>query len=121
LIPFGVQLIPAGLLGIGSLWVKESPRWLIAKGRREEGLKNLCWIRNLPSEDIYMIQEVALIDQELEEQRHAIGTGFWRPFKIVAHSRKLQWRFILGGLLFVFQNGSGINAINYYSMSPKDS
>lgn len=41
IIPFAVQLIPAGLLLIGSLWIRESPRWLLSKGRREEALRNL--------------------------------------------------------------------------------
>lgn len=115
LIPFAVQLIPGGLLLIGSFWLRESPRWLYSKGRREEGLKNLMWIRNLDSDDIYMVEEVAFIDAALEEQTASIGVGFWKPFKAVGRNRKVQWRFFLGGMLFLWQNGSGINAINYYS------
>lgn len=115
LIPFAVQLIPAGLLLIGSFWLRESPRWLLANGRREQGLKNLCWIRNLPADDLYMVEEVALVDAAIEEQAASIGMGFWKPFQAVRRSRQVQYRFLLGGLLFLFQNGSGINAINYYS------
>lgn len=115
LIPFAVQLIPGGLLLIGSFWLHESPRWLYSKGRREEGLRNLCWIRNLTSDDLYIVEEVAFIDAALEEQANTIGLGFWKPFKAVKQSRKVQWRFFLGSMLFLFQNGSGINAINYYS------
>ncbi|KAI9703426.1 MAG: hypothetical protein M1820_005898 [Bogoriella megaspora] len=115
LIPFAVQLIPAGLLAIGSLWIRESPRWLLSKGRRQEALKNLCWIRNLGAQDLYIIEEVSFIDAALESQRSSIGLGFWKPFKAVGHSKKILWRFTLGGLLFMWQNGSGINAINYYS------
>ncbi|KAF4306494.1 Sugar/inositol transporter [Botryosphaeria dothidea] len=115
LIPFAVQLIPAGLLLVGAFWIKESPRWLFQKGRREEAMRNLCWIRNLPADDIYMVEEVAFIDAALEEQRSTIGIGFWKPFQAVGRSPKIQWRFFLGGMLFLWQNGSGINAINYYS------
>lgn len=114
LIPFAVQLIPAGLLLIGAFWIKESPRWLFSKHRREEALRNLCWIRGLEPDNIYIVEEVAMLDAALEEQT-VHGEGFWAPFKAVARSRKIQWRFILGGLLFMWQNGSGINAINYYS------
>jgi len=114
IIPFAVQLIPAGLLLIGAFWLKESPRWLFSKHRREEALKNLCWIRQLNPDDIYIVEEVAMLDAALEEQA-SIGEGFWAPFKAVGRSRTVQWRFILGGLLFMWQNGSGINAINYYS------
>lgn len=115
LIPFAVQLIPAGFLLFGSFWIPESPRWLLSKGRREEGLKNLCWIRQLHTTDIYMIEEVAAIDTALEAQRAATGLGFWKPFKALGRDSKIMYRFFLGGALFFWQNGSGINAINYYS------
>lgn len=115
LIPFAVQLIPGGLLMFGTIWLRESPRWLIANGQREKGLKNLCWIRQLPADELYIVEEVASIDAAIEEQRHAMGEGFWKPFIAVGKNRKVQWRFFLGGMLFLWQNGSGINAINYYS------
>jgi len=115
IIPFAVQLIPGGLLFAGAFWLRESPRWLLSKNRREEAMKNLCWIRNLEADDIYMIEEIGFVDAALEEQSAAIGRGFLAPFKAVGRSRSLQWRMILGGLLFMWQNGSGINAINYYS------
>jgi len=115
LIPFAVQLIPAGILFAGAFWLKESPRWLLSKGKREQALKNLCWIRKLPQDELYIVEEVAFLDAALEEQAAAIGVGFWKPFKAVGKNRKIQWRFFLGGILFMWQNGSGINAINYYS------
>ncbi|KAF2191392.1 general substrate transporter [Zopfia rhizophila CBS 207.26] len=114
IIPFAVQLIPAGMLLIGALWIKESPRWLFTKGKREQALKNLCWIRNLPADDLYMVEEVAAIDAQIEQDRIHIGPGFWRPFAAL-RQRKVLWRFFVGGMLFLWQNGSGINAINYYS------
>ncbi|KAK4995547.1 hypothetical protein LTR66_004660 [Elasticomyces elasticus] len=115
LIPFAVQLIPGGLLLIGAFWIKESPRWLYSKGKRELALRNLCWIRNLSPNDMYIVEEVAFIETALESQAASIGVGFWKPFQAVARNHKVQWRFFLGGMLFLWQNGSGINAINYYS------
>ncbi|KAM3421245.1 hypothetical protein BST61_g1651 [Cercospora zeina] len=115
IIPFAVQLIPAGLLLLGAFWLHESPRWLLSRQRREQAIKNLTWIRNLPADDLYIVEEVAMMDAALEAQAADIGVGFWKPFVAVGRSRKVQWRFLLGGLLFMWQNGSGINAINYYS------
>ncbi|KAI7352578.1 putative quinate [Hortaea werneckii] len=76
IIPFAVQLIPGGMLLIGAFWLRETPRWVMQKKVREEALKNLSWIRNLPQDDIYMVEEVAYIDGSLEEQAAAIGIGF---------------------------------------------
>jgi len=95
LIPFAVQLIPAGLLLIGAFWIKESPRWLISKGKRQEGIANLCWIRNLPRDDIYIVEEVAFVDEEVEKYRRDVGAGFWKPFASLKIKR-VQWRFFLG-------------------------
>lgn len=115
LIPFAVQLIPSGFLLFGSMFIRESPRWLFGRGRREEAVKNLCWVRQLPADDVYIVEEIAAIDQALEEQKAKIGTGFWKPFKAAATNSNVMWRLFLGFMLFFWQNGSGINAINYYS------
>ncbi|EXJ95027.1 hypothetical protein A1O1_00145 [Capronia coronata CBS 617.96] len=115
LIPFAIQVIPAGLLFAGALIIKESPRWLFSRARREEGIKNLCWLRQLPAEHVYMQEEIFAIDHALEDQRSTIGLGFWQPFRAVYRDRKVKYRFVLGGSLFLWQNATGINAINYYS------
>ncbi|KAH7020893.1 general substrate transporter [Microdochium trichocladiopsis] len=44
-IPIGLQLVPAGLLGLGMLTLPESTRWLTKKGRHEEAWLSLQWIR----------------------------------------------------------------------------
>ncbi|KAK4201750.1 putative quinate permease [Triangularia verruculosa] len=114
LIPFAVQLIPAGMLLIGAFWLKESPRWLFANGKKEEAMKVLCWLRNLEPTDTYIVEEVSYIQADLERFEREVGKGFWKPF-LALKQKKVQWRFFIGGILFLFQNGSGINAINYYS------
>ncbi|KAH6615428.1 general substrate transporter [Chaetomium sp. MPI-SDFR-AT-0129] len=114
LIPFAVQLIPGGLLFLGVFWIKESPRWLFANGRRAEAMKVMCWIRNLEPNDQYILEEVEQIDRDIERFEREVGKGFWKPF-LALRQRKVQWRFFLGGMLFLLQNASGINSINYYS------
>lgn len=114
-IPFAIQLIPAGMLFAGSFVIRESPRWLFFRGRREEGLKNLCWLRGIPADHIYMQEELNAIETALEKQRNTVGLGFWQPFQAVFSNKKVMYRFFLGGALFFWQNTSGINAINYYS------
>lgn len=115
IIPFAVQLIPAGMLVIGAVFVKESPRWLFSRGRREQAIKNLCWLRQLPEDHVYMQEEIRYIDAAIEHQAQTMGLSYWAPFKAVFRNRRIAYRFLLGGALFFWQNGTGINAINYYS------
>lgn len=44
-IPVGLQIVPAALLGLGMLTLKESVRWLTVKGRHDEAWESLKWIR----------------------------------------------------------------------------
>lgn len=115
MIPFAVQLIPSGLLLAGSLWIRESPRWLFLHDQRKEAMENLCWIRQLEPNDVYITEEIAGIDKIYESTKATVGFGFWQPFKALGARPYLQWRLFLGCMLFFWQNGSGINAINYYS------
>ncbi|MCI2435615.1 sugar porter family MFS transporter, partial [Listeria monocytogenes] len=96
------------------LWIRESPRWLFEKGRREEAMANLCWIRNLSPDDTYILEEVKYIDADVERYKREVGAGFFKPFAALKQP-KIRWRFFLGSMLFMWQNGSGINSINYYS------
>lgn len=92
---------------IGSVMLRETPRWLFSKGRREQAIKNLCWIRNLEPTDQYIIEEVEMMEAANDE----IPKGFFQPIKLALTDRKILWRLFLGHMLFVLQNFSGINAI----------
>lgn len=78
-------------------------------------MDNLCWIRQLSPTDIYITEEVTAIDQALEAQKAVGGVGLWKPFQALGQRPNMMWRLFLGCMLFFWQNGSGINAINYYS------
>jgi MFS family permease len=112
LIPFAVQLIPAGLLLIGSLFLKETPRWLFTKGRVEEAITNLCWIRNLAADDVYIVEEITMMQRQIFD----LPSGFFLPIKEALQDPKTRWRLFLGHSLFILQNFAGVNAINYYSV-----
>ena len=115
IIPFAIQIIPSGMLLLGSTWIRDSPRWLFLHDKRAQAMKNLCWIRQLEATDIYITEEVAAIDAAHESMKSTVGFGFWKPFKAIGQRPNLMWRLFLGCMLFFWQNGSGINAINYYS------
>lgn len=117
LIPFGVQLIPSGLLFIGLTFIPESPRWLLSKGKREKAIKILSWMRQLEPDHPYMQEEVGYIDEDLEKYNREVGPGFWKPF-LALKERRMQYRFFLGAMLFLFQNGK---LRTHYSFRPQTS
>lgn len=113
LIPFAIQLIPAGILLIGSLFLKETPRWLFTKGRTDQAVANLCWIRNLDANDVYILEEITMMEQQTSD----IPRGFFQPIVEAFQDPKTRWRLFLGHSLFILQNFAGVNAINYYVCS----
>lgn len=44
-IPIALQMVPAGILGLGMLTLKDSVRWYMYKGREQEAWDSLRWIR----------------------------------------------------------------------------
>jgi hypothetical protein len=98
---------------IGLFFIIESPRWLMTRDHHSTALKNLCWIRKLPEDDLYMLEEVSAVDAAIEYQSFTVDLGFWQPFKGLWENPVVQYRFFLGCSFLFWQNGSGINAINY--------
>ncbi|KAF7317652.1 hypothetical protein MKEN_00852700 [Mycena kentingensis (nom. inval.)] len=114
-IAFAVQLIPGGMLFLGAWLLVESPRWLVSRDRTDAALANLARLRNLPPTHPYVVEEFAEIEAAIAHERSLAGAGFFGPVMTVFRSRALLYRLLLGSSLFVWQNATGINAINYYS------
>ena len=65
-IPIGLQILFAGLLGIGTLSLKESVRWLTQKGRHDEAWTSLKWIRASEDGDVHLEMEEIRLGVEME-------------------------------------------------------
>ncbi len=104
---FLVAVVPAAVYGILALRIPESPRYLVAKGRRDEAVAVLASVLG-PDEDaeerVAQIQQTIEKDKELEAQATLRGPRFGLL--------PVVW---VGILLSVFQQFVGINVIFYYS------
>jgi len=102
----GVGFFPAVLYFILLFLVPESPRWLIQKGRKEEGKTLLAKIIGTQQAE----EEYAKIQQNLanadQEEKASLKELF---------SRKMRFVLIIGFGLAIFQQLSGINAVLYYA------
>lgn len=68
-LPVGLQLLFAGCLGLGTLTLKESVRWLTQKGRHEEAWESLKWIRASDGEHTRL--EMEEIRMGVKDEAHA--------------------------------------------------
>lgn len=79
-IPIGLQLVPAAFLGLGTLTLKESTRWLTKKGRHDEAWESLKWIRASDSPEIADEMDEIRMGVEIENSQtegfHIKGVSF---------------------------------------------
>ena len=111
-IPFGFQLVPAGILAFGLLTVAESPRWLASKGRTELALANLAYLRKRPIDDESVRAEMAEIEAAIVEEREARkGLGMREAFL----GKGNFIRFVIAVVIFILQQWGGQNSVGYYA------
>lgn len=97
----GLGVIPSLLFLIGLCFVPESPRWLIYQGREQEGINILTRING--SAD-------AATDAVLLQKKPEKESGSYKELFAKERRRPL----LIGLLLPLFSQFSGINAIIYY-------
>lgn len=108
--PLAVQALPAVLLCIGLFWLPESPRHLIATDRSDEGMAVLKRLHFDGSNDDWIQSEFAEIRMTIEAEKATIADGWLVMFKVPQWRRRLM----LGTLVQVFTQFTGINVIGYY-------
>ncbi|KAK7691885.1 hypothetical protein QCA50_005289 [Cerrena zonata] len=122
--PLGFQLLPGLFLGAICLFLPSSPRLLVAHGENDEALRTLARLRLrkpeeaatdplLQIESLEMRVEVALEQRTMGDVKTG---GFYAEIKAWSYlfTKRYYKRTMIGILMMVFQQWSGINALLYY-------
>jgi sugar porter (SP) family MFS transporter len=101
---FGLAAIPAVALFAGIMTQRESPYWLIGHGRDDEARAVLARLR-----------PAGHVDQEVAEIKSVISQGRAGVRELL--SRAVKPALVVGVLMAVFQQVTGINTVIYYAPS----
>jgi len=99
---FWSEMIPSVLFFVLLFFVPKSPRWLMTKGREEEAKMVL-----------QKIHGAAVAEQEFEEIKNSLEKDVSKP-SISIFSKPIVKIVIIGTVLSVLQQFTGINAVLYY-------
>jgi len=100
--------------------LKESPGWLLRKGRSDECHRVFSYLRKLPEDHEYIQEEIARLQHVIDEERRLAGDRTGMVAYLAAFIRELKvpdvrHRVIILFWIFILMNFSGAVVLNYYS------
>ncbi|CAB03595.1 plasma membrane gluconate:proton symporter Ght3 [Schizosaccharomyces pombe] len=107
---FGINMLWGILLMVGVLFLPESPRYLIYKGRDEEALRIMCNMAELSPESEIIQTNFNTIKSDIEIEM-AGGKARW----IEIFGKDIRYRTCLGFLVMLFRELIGNNYYFYYA------
>lgn len=112
-IMLGLAAVPSIIMFFGFVFLlPESPRWLLSKGRYEQGKQVMYTLRYSDKEaDDEVNQIVAALEEDKDEKSQTCVGNFFQMIKHAPTRRALY----CGCGLMILQQFSGINTIMYYA------
>lgn len=110
-ITIGLSFAWALILGVGMLFLPESPRYACARGRVDEARRTMSRLCGHPEDSDLVRQQIADIQSKIEEESRS-ATDF--SFKEIFTGPRMMHRTILGIVLQAGQQLTGANFFFYF-------
>ncbi|ODV96779.1 hypothetical protein PACTADRAFT_48593 [Pachysolen tannophilus NRRL Y-2460] len=110
-VPLGLCFAWAILMIIGMLFMPESPRYLIKKGRLDDARASLAKVNGVPFDDPAIFSEVEELDAAVQYET-SLGKATWS--ELITGKPKIGFRVITGIILQSLQQLTGDNYFFYY-------
>lgn len=109
---FLCSAIPGFILFLGAFFLKESPRWLYKKGRREEALASLA-ANNGEEKAKVILDEMIAADKAADAEKAAIAKASAGDSLF---QRKYIYPFLLAVVILACNQTTGINSVLNYTV-----
>lgn len=109
---FWCSAVPGLILFLGAFGLKESPRWLYKKGRKEEALVSLA-ANNGEAKAKEILDEMIAADQAAEAEKAAIAQASAGDSLF---QRKYIYPFLLAVVILACNQATGINSVLNYTV-----
>lgn len=107
-VPVSINFIFAGLSFLGSLIVKESPRWLLKRGKQEEAKQVLLYYRQLDEHHPYFKEEFdSMLEQDERERLESHGNVLAGLARLFTSPSQVYRLVVIGILVQILSNWSG--------------
>ncbi|SCU92785.1 LANO_0E02102g1_1 [Lachancea nothofagi CBS 11611] len=116
-IPIGLQYLWSCILGLGMLFLPESPRYYVLKDQLDLAAKSLSFLRGVPEDDSGLLEELVEIKANYDYEMSFGKFSYLDCFRSSKSRTKQTLRMLTGISIQAFQQFSGINFIFYYGVN----
>ncbi|KAJ4253358.1 hypothetical protein NW762_010513 [Fusarium torreyae] len=111
---WAIPCIIMGLAAVATFFLRETPKWLALKDRREEAIDALCALRSLPADAPRIQAEIREIEADIAKSRGAGDSSFGsilkEMFTVRSNLRRLQQTLVA----YALAQMSGANSVTSY-------